>query len=370
MNRLLNYWSIIFEFLRRPSHVQNLKQFIQLLLIHIREFYREPAVLFWSLAFPAALAIGLGIAFQNPTESTIKVGVVTEGLSVEIDSFKAQFDKPDLQNFKVELLDKESADLALKRGEVRLIVVLNGPQIIFQYDPSSPDAVREQALVRSVLLRSALGNKILPIEDQKLQLPGTRYIDYLVPGLLALGVLNACVWGIGWSLISMRMKMLLRRMSASPMNQTLFFTSFGVARIVLVFVEAGFLILVANLFFDLKPVGSYFSIAIMILSGVICFGGLAVLIASRTANTQVGNGLINAAVFPMMLFSGIFFSYHGFPEWLHPLIKILPLTILADSIRSIYLEGEGILSSLISMILLVISGALFFYFGRRLFRWS
>ncbi|MBW7856734.1 MAG: ABC transporter permease [Leptonema sp. (in: Bacteria)] len=358
------------QVLSKPNYSLLFHQFTQLLLIHIREFYREPAVLFWSLAFPAALAIGLGIAFQNPTESTVKVGVVAEGLSIEVDSFKAQFDKPDLQNFKVELLDKKSADRALKRGELRLIVLLNGPKMIFQYDPSSPDAMREQALVRSVLLRSALGSKILPIQDEKLQLPGTRYIDYLVPGLLALGVLNACVWGIGWSLMSMRMKMLLRRMAASPMNQTLFFASFGVARIVLVFVEAGFLILVANLFFDLKPVGSYFSIAIMILSGVICFGGLAVFIASRTANTQVGNGLINAAVFPMMLFSGIFFSYHGFPQWLHPLIKILPLTILADSIRVIYLEGEGILSSLFSMILLVTSGALLFYFGRRLFRWS
>lgn len=367
-----------------------MKQFGQLLLIHLREFYREPAVLFWALVFPAALAVVLGFAFRSPAEQIVDVGLIAESASSETgirseqaDLVKRRIDG--LGGFRVHVYNEETAGHALKRGRVRLVVVVQRSGLIFRYDPASDTAVKEAALLKAALLTEALinqGRGEAPgeaaaddssgtgIREEKLSIPGTRYIDYLIPGLLAFGVMNSCLWGVGWSLISLRMKKLLRRMAAAPMDQNLFFLSFATARILLVTVEAAFLMLIAYLFFDLVPSGSLLSLFLMLVSGIFCFAGLAVLLACRTGNTQVGNGLINAAVMPMMLVSGVFFSYHGFPEFLQPVIRALPLTVLADSVRAVYLEGQGIADLGKPVLILVASGAAMFTVGRRFFHWG
>jgi ABC-type multidrug transport system permease subunit len=374
-----------------------MKQFGQLLLIHFREFFREPAVLFWSLIFPAALAITLGFAFRTPSDLQMEVGLIdkmtdtgeaVDGKAAELSPYaeriKRSIEDPGI--FHVHLYNEETAMQALKRGMVRLLVVVDRSGLIFKYDPASETAVKEAALLRAALYAEALKKQAsaqgfrdgtpgvavdaYPISEQKLSIPGTRYIDYLIPGLMAFGVMNACLWGIGWSLISMRMKKLLRRMAAAPMDQNLFFLSFAVARILLVIFEAAFLMLVAFLFFDLLPAGSYSVLLILLLSGVFCFAGMAVLLACRTANTQVGNGLINAAVMPMMLLSGVFFSYHGFPDFLQPFIELLPLTVLADSVRAVYLEARPLDELWKPVLLLTVSGMFMFAAGRRYFRWG
>ena len=352
-----------------------MRQFLQLLLIHLREFYREPAIIFWSLFFPAALAIGLGFAFRGPTNATIDIGVLV--LPAQSDSKQPasallkRIEK--LDRFQIHELAEAQAVQELKRGKLRILLQIDGNHITFLYDPQSDAAMKEAALLKAALLGSEVSeskNKKIQFSETSLNIPGTRYIDYLIPGLLSLGVLNACLWGIGWSLISMRMKKLLRRMAATPMNPNWFFLSFTIARIALVTVEAGFLMLVGYWVFDLKPAASIVSLIIMFLAGIVCFGGLAVLVGSHTENTQVGNGLINAASMPMMLFSGIFFSYHGFPEAIQPLIKVLPLTIFADAIRSMYLEGTGLTDLWLSIVSLVVMGVVFFVTGRRFFKWS
>lgn len=376
-----------------------MKQFGQLLLIHFREFFREPAVLFWALFFPAALAVVLGFAFRAPAELIVDVGLIAESagsetgarseqaeLAKHADLVKRRIDG--LGGFRVHVYNEETAGHALKRGKVRVVVVVQRSGLIFRYDPASDTAVKEAALLKAALLTEALkkqgratgvtgpgettadDSSGTGIREEKLSIPGTRYIDYLIPGLLAFGVMNACLWGIGWSLISLRMKKLLRRMAAAPMDQNLFFLSFATARILLVTVEAAFLMLIAYLFFDLVPVGSLASLFLMLVSGIFCFAGMAVLLACRTENTQVGNGLINAAVMPMMLVSGVFFSYHGFPEFLQPVIRALPLTVLADSVRAVYLEGQGIADLWKPVLILVASGAAMFAVGRRFFKWG
>ncbi len=350
-----------------------MKQLGQLLLIHFREFFREPAVLFWALFFPAALALVLGLAFRSPSDTTVQIGLIIKSDEARGEQVKHQIEKDD--RFRVQIYTEAMAEHALKSGKIHLVVVVRPSDLLFRYDPASDAAVKEASMLKAALLHDLLYGQDGPsagsfIKDEKLDIPGTRYIDYFIPGLLAFDVMNACLWGIGWSLISMRMKKLLRRMAATPMNHNLFFLSFGLARIVLVAVETIFLMVVAYLFFDLKPVGSLLDLALLFLAGTFCFSGLAVLLASKTANTQVGNGLINAALLPMMLLSGIFFSYHGFPDFLQPVIQWLPLTIFADAVRSVYLEGQSILALWPSLIILTTAGLLMFLLGRRLFRWD
>jgi ABC-type multidrug transport system permease subunit len=115
--------------------------------------------------------------------------------------------------------------------------------------------------------------------------------------------------------------------------------------------------------------GDLSALFLLYLAGNIAFSGIAVLFSSHTSNTEVGNGLINAVVMPMMVLSGIFFSYHNFPDWSIGVIRNLPLTMLTDGIRSIFNEGAGYHEVAMPILILTAMGALFFSAGLKIFKW-
>jgi ABC-type multidrug transport system permease subunit len=181
--------------------------------------------------------------------------------------------------------------------------------------------------------------------------------------------MTSCLWGLGYGVIDKRAKKLMRRMVATPMKKSHFLFSLITVRFMMNLVESGLLFLFAWLVFDVVIQGNIPAIMTVFLAGNLAFSGLAVFIASRTANTEIGNGLINAIVFPMMVLSGIFFSYHNFPDWSIPYIQKLPLTLLTDGIRSIFIEGVGMNAVLIPSLLLVLTGFIFFTAGLKIFKW-
>ncbi|EMO26030.1 ABC-2 type transporter [Leptospira interrogans serovar Bataviae str. HAI135] len=140
----------------------------------------------------------------------------------------------------------------------------------------------------------------------RLDSKGTRYIDYLIPGMLAMGVMNSCLWGVGWNLIEMRMKKLLRRMSATPMNRLHFLLSFFFTRLIVTVVESAILLGFTQYTFENSMEGSIGTALAVYLFGNFAFVCIGIFIGSRAASSQVGNGLINAVTFPMMALSGVF----------------------------------------------------------------
>jgi ABC-type multidrug transport system permease subunit len=198
---------------------------------------------------------------------------------------------------------------------------------------------------------------------------GTRYIDFLIPGMIALGIMNSCIWGIGWTLVESRMKKLLRRMVATPLKKSVFFTSHMVVRIILGTLETILLILFSYFYFGIRITGSIPAFFTVFLAGIFAFAGIAILMASRTSKTEVANGLVNAVTLPMMILSGIFFNYHNFPDWAVPIIQALPLTLVADSIRSIFIEGAGLMEVLRPVVILCAIGLVTFTVGLRVFKW-
>ena len=135
------------------------------------------------------------------------------------------------------------------------------------------------------------------------------------------------------------------------------------------FVEAGLLFLVAFLVFGISIQGSIPALLTLFVAGNIAFSGIAILLSCNTAKTEIGNGLINAISMPMMVLSGIFFSYHNFPEWSIPVIQKFPLTMFADGIRSIVIEGAGLAGVMVPILILSFTGAIFFAIGMKFFRW-
>lgn len=153
------------------------------------------------------------------------------------------------------------------------------------------------------------------------------------------------------------------------MSKFAFLGSLVLARIVVGFVELALLFVFCALYFDLTFVGHFGAFLAVFLAGNIAFCGFGILVASRTANTTVANGLINAVTLPMMVLSGVFFSYRQFPDWAVSVIQYLPLTQLADAFRLLLNEPAGFQDVWLTVVLLCVTGVFTSLLGLKWFRW-
>ncbi len=342
------------------------KSLIQLILVNFRTFFREPAILFWAVLFPIIMAWVLGVAFSNKGESLKTVYEIGETAPDKITGEKVMGEETgNVFRIRFQNSTEEEAIRAVKRGLTSLYIEVKGDSLIYHFDPLNADA----QLTHLILERSIAEVNTKNTAVDALQSTGTRYIDFLIPGMIALGIMNACIWGIGWSLIENRMKKLLRRMVATPLKKPIFFTAQMFTRIILGTFETVLLIIFAWLYFGISMDWSIPAFIVVFLSGIFAFAGIAILMASRTSKTEVANGLVNAVTLPMMILSGIFFNYHNFPDWAIPIIQALPLTLVADSIRSIFIEGAGLIDVLRPVLILCAIGLVTFTFGLKVFKW-
>jgi ABC-type multidrug transport system permease subunit len=363
---------------------------IQLILIHFREFVREPGIIFWSIIFPIAMAWVLGIAFSRQSELVQQVVLIEnsqeqyppfreflndskkitkELLDVNTECYEKTMvsDKLGKTTFRFISTDWDHGILLLKRGQVNLIMKEFPDSLEYFFDPINP-----QAKTIFIMLSSAINNQNLVYESASispLTQKGNRYIDFLIPGLLALGAMNSLLWGISYALIEMRSKKLMRRMVATPMKKSEFLISFFIARLLIAIIEAAILWTFAYFYFRISLQGSFLALATIFLSGNIAFSGLAILISSRTANSRIGTGLINVVTMPMMILSGIFFSYHNFPDFAIPIIQKMPLTMMADSIRAVFIEGSGMTHVAANSAILTGLGVCCFIIGLKIYKW-
>ncbi|MFH0842403.1 MAG: ABC transporter permease [Bacteroidota bacterium] len=378
------------------SKILRINQLRHLTLAYFRELIREPGVLMWGVIFPILMSLGLGLAFTKKADVLRKVAVIKPDTAVlsysseifsflnnkcEINTyseeagddykwrFKIRDDKLGNTEFFFYELAWDDAIVLLKRGTVSLILNDNIGITEYHFDPVNSDAE-----LTYLKLNPYIGSgTVMPSESsgeiRPLTVAGTRYIDFLIPGIITLGVMMSSMWGISYGIIEKRSKKLLRRLVATPMKKSHFLISLITVRVAMNFIEAAIIILFAVLAFKMTIQGSVAAMIVLFLAGNIAFSGIAVLVSSHTSNTEVGNGLINFIVTPMMVLSGIFFSYASFPGWSVTVIKLLPLTILTDAMRSIFNEGAGFTQIAMPVIVLTITGVVLFGAGLKIFKW-
>ena len=373
-----------------------LKQLWQLTIALFREIIREPGVLFWGILFPILMSLGLGLAFTKKTDVIRKVAIITKdersenpsdnsvlasflqgscekNSSGNKDSWLWRYTIKDkkLGNsiFLIYELEWEKAMTLLKRGTINVLLVGSNNTVEYHFDPMNPDAQLTYLKLSKVVGNGEKQSVQSNTEIKPLTVSGTRYIDFLVPGLMTMGIMMSCMWGISYGIIEKRSKKLLRRLVATPMRKSHFLIALITVRITMNFIESAALFIFALLAFKMTIQGNISALILIFLAGNIAFAGLAILISSHTSNTEVGNGLINFVVMPMMILSGIFFSYQNFPEWSLPVIKKLPLTILTDGVRSIFNEGAGYREAALPILILSAIGVLFFTIGLKIFKW-
>ena len=344
------------------------KSYQLLLLARLKEMYREPEVIFWVFIFPILLALGLGIAFRNKPADICRVALVAGPEAAHaMELFRTA---SAAGTVRAELLPAPEALNQFRLGKYDLVVTPRAGGFEYLFDPARPESV----LARSVTddaLQSAAGRKnSVPTTGHVSSEPGARYIDFLIPGLLGMNLMNSGMWGIGFALVDLRQRKLLKRFVASPMRRGDFLLALASSRLVLMLLELALLLSFGVLVFHMRVAGSWTSILVISALGALCFGGVGLLTASRAQKIETVSGLINLVMMPMWILSGVFFSYERFPALLHPLIKALPLTALNDALRAAILEGAPLTHQAGRLVVLSLWGVLSYLLALRWFRWT
>jgi ABC-2 type transport system permease protein len=343
--------------------------FWRLLLARMLEMKREPEIIFWVFGFPLLLALGLGIAFRNKPADVTKVAIVAgPGAQNAVSLIEKSSERAAI---RAEVLSQQDALQGFRLGKYDLVIQPEGAGAFqYRYDPARPESVLSRAEIDDALQEAAGRQNPLATKATTSSEPGSRYIDFLIPGLLGMNVMNAAMWGIGFALVDMRQRKLLKRFVATPMRRSDFLLALASSRLVLMIVEVGLLLGFGALVFQMRVLGSVVSILLLGAIGALSFAGLGLLTASRAQKIESVSGLINLVMMPMWIFSGVFFSYERFPAVAQPFIKLLPLTALNDALRATILEGATLASQGSRLVVLALWGGLSFLLALRLFRWT
>lgn len=342
---------------------------IQLFMTRFREFIRTPEAVFWSYVFPLVMMIALGLAFRSEPVRAVAV-TIQQGTGAA--DAEAALKKDPM--FLISKGTEAECRQRLRSGKTELVVtaVQNGEALSwkFLYDPTRPGSVSARDSVNDALQRAAGRIDLVTTEDVTVIEPGSRYIDFLVPGLIGMGLLGGGIWGVGYAIVDMRIRQVLKRFLGTPMKKHHFVAAMMASRIVFMIPEIIVILILAKLMFGVTSHGGYVSIAAIVILGAMEFASIGLLIASRARTLEAVAGLMNLAMVPMWIGSGIFFSSERFPEIVQPVIRILPLTPVIASLRQVMQEGAGVLQIAPDLGLMFAWAVGTFLIAVRIFRWD
>lgn len=337
--------------------------FRQLILARVREFYREPEAIFWVYGFPLLLAVGLGLAFSGGSGEVPLVDVRSDG-EVSAGPAVAALRKAKLQ---VEEHPEAAARTRFRKGRTASILIPETDGYVLVYDPNRSESELARRWAENALLRA--DGATLRIEERTVEEPGSRFIDFLLPGLIGINLMGGGLFGVGFVLVDMRVRKLFKRLMATPVHRGDFLLALLGSRLLFLMPEMLALLLVGGLAFGVPLRGSPLDLLVVILLGAGAFAGIGLLLGSRTEKTETISGLINLVMLPMYLLSGVFFSSQRFPEVMQPFIQALPLTQLNDALREVMLEGAGLSEIPGRLAILAAWGGGSFFAALRLFSW-
>jgi len=342
--------------------------FLQLFLTRLREFYREPEVIFWVYGFPLLLAVGLGIAFYNRKPEPAQVDIQGSASDPQIVELADKLRKAGLT---VEIHDADECERRRVTGRTGLYIVPTEKGYDYHYDETQPESRTAYFQVDNLITHwkaaSAVNWQTEEIKEDK---PGNRYIDFVLPGLIGMNLMGGGLWGVGFVIVDMRVRKLLKRLLATPMKRSYFLLAILTARMVLMMPEMVMLVVVGRLVFDVPVRGSYVTLGLIIIVGASAFSGIGLLLACRADKTETISGLMNLVMLPMWLLSGVFFSSKRFPEAVQPFIQALPLTQLNNALREVMLDGASLMDVVWRLGILVGFAVVGFVLGLRWFKWQ
>jgi ABC-type multidrug transport system permease subunit len=338
----------------------------QLVLARIKLFYRQPEAVFWTYGFPLVMITALGLAFRSEPKTTILVDVI----GPQTEELASQFARD--SRFVVSRPAISEWKRRLQTGKTNVVVETiastSEPPRLWA-EPRRADSLLAREAVENALLRTQAPD-LPPFAASHLDAVGSRYIDFLLPGMIGMNLMGGGMWGIGFVIVDMRVRKLLKRLLATPMQRSHFLLSVMIVRLIFAVFDMAFLMAFGYLAFDVRCWGNAFELALVMLIGGASFAGIGMLVASRAQTIDSISGLMNLIMLPMWIASGVFFSSERFPDFFQPVIQALPLTCLNNALRGVMLNGESVLSVWFPLAILIAWGSVSYMIALRIFRWK
>ena len=337
-----------------------LNSLYQLTSVRFRLILREPEAIFWIFVFPILLAAGLGIAFRNRPAEVLQVGATTTQLANALAADNG---------LSAKLMGESEGASELAKGNILVFAIQEPNGVTYKFDNTNPDSRTARMLVDRDIQEAAGQQPAIRTQNDLVHEVGSRYIDFVVPGLLGMNLMGSAMWGLGFSIVEARQKKLLKRLVASPMPRWQFLTSFLLSRLVMLVIEVAVFLGFACMAFGVPFRGSLSQLAFLCVLTSLSFSALGLLVASRARNMEVVSGLMNLVMLPMWILSGVFFSASRFPAAVQPLVRALPLTAAIDAMRGNMLQGMRLGQLAVPVGILLAWLIVPFAVSLRIFRW-
>jgi ABC-type multidrug transport system permease subunit len=336
---------------------------VELMLARLREFIREPEALFWTFLFPIVMSVAMAIAFPASSGQTVRIGVTPGPESAALHSALSS-----ASDIEVREIPADEQLRALGNGEVQLIVMPGSPPT-YRFDPMREESRLARLVVDDALKQASGHRDPWHAKEELIEVPGSRYVDWLIPGIISLGIMNNGLWSIGFMTVQARLRKLLKRLAASPMEKRDFLMAPVLARLTFLAPEVAVPLVFGAFAFGMPIRGSIFSIGAVALTGALMWGALGLLMGSRVRTFEAASGLMNLISVPMWVMSGVFFSASNFPDAVQPFIQVLPLTALVDALRRVILEGASLAAIWTELAIMGTWTLVPFAIALRIFKW-
>jgi ABC-type multidrug transport system permease subunit len=336
---------------------------LELTLARLREFVREPEAIFWAFIFPIVMSVALAVAFPARGARPVIVGVEDTPRAAAVRQALAA-----AEGVTIRTLAPGEEERAVREGDVHLVLVPTDPPT-YRFDPVREESRVARLVVDDALKRSAGRGDPWQAREEPMEIAGSRYVDWLIPGIVGMGIMSTGMWGISFSIVQSRMRKLLKRLVASPMRRSEYLFAQTIARLVFLAPEVLVPLAFGALVLGMPVRGSWADIAAVALVGALAFGSLGLLTASRAKTFEAISGILNLTMLPMWVLSGVFFSAANFPDAVQPFIQALPLTALIDALRDVVLEGSSLAEIRGELAILAAWTVVPFPIALKLFRW-
>ena len=323
------------------------------------EFFRDRSALAWSVLLPVLIIIGFAYAFTEENPEKFKVALITSSQnSIANDRFKStRFVK------FIEVGEIDSSLRKIERHQVDLLFDAN--TLNYWVNQTSPNGY-----IVEKLLIAAFADSGQALRRNLLQGDAVRYLDWVIPGVIAMNMMWGALFGIGYVIVRYRKMGVLKRLRATPVTPVEFLTAQIMSRLWLLLVLNVLIYIGMDYFVDFRMNGSYLDLFIVFTLGCICLICCGLVIAARISSEEVANGLLNLISWPMMFLSGIWFSLEGAHPWMQKFALILPLTHVTDAAREIMIDGAGLTQIADHLLVLGGTSVVLLVIGAKIFRWE
>ncbi|MDD3448177.1 MAG: ABC transporter permease [Gammaproteobacteria bacterium] len=332
-----------------------LRRFRAVLSARNKEFMRDRTALGWSFLFPVLVVAGFAFAFSGEPPAEYKVGVIGAVPATGAPAFYA--------TRHIDFIPAPApADAVTKVERHQLDMLVDPAARSYWINDSSPKGY----LLERILRGSGGGD----YRKQTVSGRAVRYVDWVIPGILAMNMMFGALYGVGYVIVRYRKNGVLKRLKATPLNAVEFLAAQLASRLWLLLTVATLVYAGTNLFIGFTMNGRYLDLAVVFLLGATSLLGLGLVIAARISNEEVADGLVSFIGWPMMFLSGVWFSLEGLHPWLQQLALALPLTHFINAARAIMIDGAGLAEVAPDLAVLGAMSIAFLALGAWLFRWE